>query len=536
MAQKKLTRRSFFKTGSSIAGLIALPSALTHSVTKESLKPLLDETGVNALYPNAGRIAIVYHPNAVSGSTVDFPTVQYMFDQGIMQFTGITSSPAAALASLFPGLTTSKKIAIKPNLLNSSVPTRKELVKAVITRLVQMLGGFPAQNITLYERHSFNSVGYTTSYFGQSVKLVVDSSFPDLGYYIYCNGRNRPYSKSLHDADYLINMPVLKDHSCSSSFNVTLAFKNHMGTVNPDGSLAIHCDKTAVLDIMKSSVMTTKQVLVIMDGLYAVYNGGPGGAPQATPKKIFISQDPVTNDYQGRKVINELRQANGLNQKSAGYIEEAANAPYSIGIANPNQMTVLTINMPVELRSFGGSYIDGKVNLHWITEKETTNYGFSIERSADGTDGWHEVGFVKGNGTTGMQTEYHYTDILKSQEQVHPVLHYRLKQIDTDGKSEFSFPIAVAIASVGKSWKLEQNYPNPFNASTEIPVELSHGEKVVVDILDAQGKAIERIHDGILDAGSHHLHWDASRFSTGIYTCRANVAGVSREIKMILMK
>ncbi len=338
MNKKQPSRRTFLRdTSLAVAAIAVSPISFPTKIKA-------DTTAYK--YPNPGKIVIAYHPNAVSGyNNADYNVVQQMFDQAIMQFTGITSSPAEALASLFPGLTTSKKIAVKPNIYNAAVPTRKELAKAVITRLVQMLGGFPATNITFYDRHGFGGPGYTTSYFGQPVKLVTDSTFPNLGYTIYCNGKDRPYSKSLHDADYLINMPVLKDMSCGTNFNFTLSFKNQLGTVIPDRPLGIHCDKKAMLDVMADNIMTTKQRLVITDCLFAIYNGGPSGAPQAMPKKIMISQDPVTSDYQGRKLINELRVANSLSTKAAAYIEEASKSPYEIGVADPTQMNVIQLQL-----------------------------------------------------------------------------------------------------------------------------------------------------------------------------------------------
>ncbi len=533
MAKQSITRRGFIKT----AGLaVAAGSAAQFDAAGSSVLPSAAPAATAYKYPNPGKIVVVYHPNAVLGyNNVDFNVVQGMFDQGIMQFTGITSSPAAALASLFPGLTTSKKIAIKPSLLGSSVPTRKELVKAVITRLVQMLGGFPAANITLYERHSFSALGYTTTYFGQSVKLVIDTSFPNLGYTIYCNGKNRPYSKSLYEADYLINMPVIKDHSCAADFNVTLAFKNHMGTVNPGGSLGIHCDKVACLDIMASSVMTAKQRLVIMDGLFAIYNGGPDAAPQATPKRIYISQDPVTIDYQGRKVINELRVQNGLSPKAAGYIEQAAAAPYEIGVADPAQMNVVTVNLPVEMKSFDGRLARDEVLLAWTTAAESNNAGFAVERSETGSGGWETCGFVKGSGT-GPGRAYAFTDRIPSRLRALASLWYRLRQVDFDGAAVISGTIEVRLLPEEGGWILEQNYPNPFSRGTDIPVRLPAGTKLRIEVIDPNGKLVETVKEGWIEAGSHSIHWNAARHAAGVYTCRARAEGFTKEIKMVLVK
>ena len=485
-------------------------------------------------YPNPGRIVIVEHTGAVLGfNNVDEGAVQYMFDQGIMQLAGIYTSPAAALASFFPGLTTSKKIALKPNFLNSIVPTRKELAKAVINRLVQMLGGFPASNITFYERHSFNGVGYTTSYFGHNVNLVVDTQFPNNGYTIMCDGKARPYSASLHNADYLINMPVLKDHSCSSSLNLTLAFKNHMGTVNPGGSLGIHCNKNAVLDIMASSVMTTKQRLVILDALYAVYNGGPGGNPQATPQKILLSQDPVAIDAQGRIMINNLRSANGLSAKNATYIDQAAASPYNLGIADPAQMQVISMHFPVELALFTASLADGLVQLYWRTETETNNRGFTVERSADGQSRWQDIGFVDGAGTTTAPREYRFTDGDRAALRGARVLFYRLRQTDLDGSVEYSSTVEVALQVNEADWNIEPNYPNPFVHDTDLPVFLPREAHLHVDVFDVSGARVATLCSETVPAGMHYFHFDARDLPAGSYLARATAEGRVREIMMI---
>ncbi|MDH7515678.1 MAG: DUF362 domain-containing protein [Bacteroidota bacterium] len=334
------SRRAFLKGTAASALIAAMPSV--------EANPRAPAPRTTPLYPNPGRLVAVTDARAVIGSgRVDETVVQAMFDEAVMRFTGLFSSPSDALASLFPGLTANSRIAIKPNLINSSTPTRKELVKALIRRLMEMPVGLTPSHITLYERHSFSANGYTTQYFGAPVNLVVDSTFPDLGYTIHCDGKDRPYSKSLHDADYLVNMPVLKDHGCSMGF--TMAFKNHMGTVNPGGPLGICSNKRAVLDIMANPVMTGKQVFILMDCLFAVINGGPGGSPQAVPATITLSQDPVTTDYFGRGLINDLRRAQAYAPKPGTYIEEAAAPPFSIGIADPSRMNIITINYTTPL-------------------------------------------------------------------------------------------------------------------------------------------------------------------------------------------
>jgi uncharacterized protein (DUF362 family) len=534
MAERNLSRRFFLKAGSTLAGLSFLPAPLRSAVSVAETPP---EEVQTLAYPNPGRIVIVEHPKAVLGfNNVDENAAQYMFDQGIMQLAGIYTTPAAALASFFPGLTKTKKIAIKPNFLNSVVPTRKELMKAVLNRLVEMLGGFPAANITIFERHSFSGVGYTTSYFGHSVNLVRDSTFPNLGYTIHCDGKDRPYSKSLYDADYLINMPVLKDHSCSSSLNLTLAFKNHMGTVNPGGSLGIHCNKDAVLDIMASSVMTTKQRLVILDALYAVYNGGPGGNPQATPQKILLSQDPVAIDAQGRILINNLRVANSLSPKNATYIDQAAVSPYNLGIADPLKMQIINVSLPVKLALFTAALEQGVVQLRWRTEGEVNNRGFGIERSDDGQHDWREIGFVDGAGSSSSPHEYAFTDDDRSALVSRRSLFYRLRQVNTDGSHEYSAHTEVALQLNPTRWNLEQNYPNPFSSGTDIPVFLPRTAALTLEVFDMKGARVTTLHNGSKSEGMHYFTFDAQALPAGSYVARATAEGRVEEIRMLLVK
>ncbi|PLX29821.1 MAG: hypothetical protein C0600_08645 [Ignavibacteria bacterium] len=534
MADRNHSRRFFLKAGSALAGLSFLPAPLISHAERAATPP---EESKTYAYPNPGRIAIVEHPGAVLGyNNVDETVVQYMFDQGIMQLAGIYTSPAAALASFFPGLTTSKKIAIKPNFLNSKVPTRKELMKAVLNRLTQMLSGFPAANITIYERHSFSGVGYTTSYLGHNVNLVRDSTFPNLGYTIHCDGKDRPYSQSLHEADYLINMPVLKDHSCGTSMNMTLAFKNHMGTVNPGGSLGIHCNKDACLDIMASSVMTTKQRLCIMDALYAVYNGGPGGNPQATPNKIFLSQDPVALDSQGRVHINNLRTANSLNPKAATYIDQAAASPYSLGVANPLQQQIININLPVKLALFTAALDRGEVKLRWRTEGESNNRGFGIERSGDGQHDWQQIGFVDGAGSTSEAKEYAFTDSDSAALRQSRTMFYRLRQVNTDGTHEYSAHVEIALQLDAASWNLEPNYPNPFTGRTDLPVFMPSETHMTLDVYDMKGARVQQLFSGSLVKGMHYFTFDADELPAGTYVARAMADGVAKEIRMVLTK
>ena len=61
------------------------------------------------------------------------------------------------------------------------------------------------------------------------------------------------------------------------------------------------------------------------------------------------------------------------------------------------------------------------------------------------------------------------------------------------------------------------NYPNPFNASTSISFSLDRPGQVKIEIFDLLGRQIETLADDIYAAGIHHICWDGSSRSSGIY-------------------
>jgi hypothetical protein len=94
---------------------------------------------------------------------------------------------------------------------------------------------------------------------------------------------------------------------------------------------------------------------------------------------------------------------------------------------------VASIALPVELTSFTGRLINGKVLLHWHTEIERNNKGFTVQRSGDKLV-WSELGFVHGNKTTNESKDYTYSD----NQPLQGINYYRLLQTDENGGNHMS--------------------------------------------------------------------------------------------------
>lgn len=184
--------------------------------------------------------------------------------------------------------------------------------------------------------------------------------------------------------------------------------------------------------------------------------------------------------------------------------------PFEISSSNL-KIWYKSISVPVELASFSGNYKDGKISLKWNTATETNNRGFEVERKTINS-GWVSLGFVAGAGTTAKPTNY----IFEDKNIPEGKLYYRLKQIDLDGSVSYPQQIEVNTVAI-KDFSLAQNYPNPFNPSTVINFNLPSECKVRVNIYNTTGQLVKELINGVKEAGTYNIKFDASRFSSGIY-------------------
>ena len=111
---------------------------------------------------------------------------------------------------------------------------------------------------------------------------------------------------------------------------------------------------------------------------------------------------------------------------------------------------------------------------------------------------------------------------------------YRLKQIDTDGKYEYSDEIEVEI--VPTEFALYQNYPNPFNPTTKIRYQLPKESKVVIKIYDILGAEVITLLNEKKEPGVYEVDFNAQHLSSGTYIYRMTAGDFAETKKMVLMK
>jgi hypothetical protein len=86
--------------------------------------------------------------------------------------------------------------------------------------------------------------------------------------------------------------------------------------------------------------------------------------------------------------------------------------------------------------------------------------------------------------------------------------------------------------------KLYQNYPNPFNPGTVINYDVSKREFVKLDVVDASGRVIAVLENGVKNAGSYSVNFNSAGYNlaSGIYFYRLNIGRMFFTKKMLLIK
>ncbi len=188
------------------------------------------------------------------------------------------------------------------------------------------------------------------------------------------------------------------------------------------------------------------------------------------------------------------------------------------------------ISVPVELTLFSASYVNGSVQLEWVTATETNNSGFEVQKRYEGTS-FEKIGFVAGSGSTTVETHYSFTD----EHNLVGRIYYRLKQIDLDGGFTFSNEIMVETLII-TDYQLSQNYPNPFNPSTTIKYSVPVQSKIKITLYDIIGNEVSTLFDGIQSSGIHEINLKADNLPSGVYFISMTAENFSKVIKITLLK
>ncbi len=171
--------------------------------------------------------------------------------------------------------------------------------------------------------------------------------------------------------------------------------------------------------------------------------------------------------------------------------------------------------VPVELVRFRAKkHSKTSSILEWTTTSETNNKGFEIQRSMNGHD-FVTIDFVRGHGNSSSVVNYSYID----DKVMTGVNYYRLKQIDFDGRFDFS-----TIESVNFGNLLFNITPTITKDIIRITLDEKFNSSVKIEIFDVIG---QRLMVSNISVKSTSKEINIADFATGYYLIKFSNEDIS---------
>ena len=203
----------------------------------------------------------------------------------------------------------------------------------------------------------------------------------------------------------------------------------------------------------------------------------------------------------------------------------------TVGGRNPKYLAGFTDDaLPVELTRFDAVADGPAAVLRWTTASETNNAGFEVEEKTN--DGYRQVGFVAGRGTTTVEQQYEHR-----LEDLPPGRHtFRLRQIDFDGTFAYSPEVELTVA-LGDAFVLSPAFPNPFHSRTTVRFAVRKPGDVEVGLYNVLGQRVRVLYRGTVPAGDVQvLDIDAGGLPSGTYFVRLEGEGVRAVERLLLVR
>ena len=195
-----------------------------------------------------------------------------------------------------------------------------------------------------------------------------------------------------------------------------------------------------------------------------------------------------------------------------------------------NAISSSTTTTPVKLVSLKATKINEDVLVKWTTASELNNRGFNVERSVDGKT-FDFVGFVKGSGNSSVNNNYTLQDAKAFVSKGVNKLYYRLKQLDNDGKFEYSQ--VVTVENNNDLTTEIVTYPNPFSDKLSIDINGANAGNASIQVMDISGRLIMSFDKTIVDGNQTLILDGLAPLSQGVYFVRVSASGLNHVTKLI---
>jgi len=254
------------------------------------------------------RVVVVRHGSVWAGDAPDMEIVLQMLDAGLRTLTG-ASDAVVVWRTLFEP---DEQVLLKVNCIAYGGPTQPAVAYGVARRLQD--AGLPAENILIFDRtdNELIAASYELNEGGPGVQCHGARGEGSEAALTQASVR---FYQELDACSAIVNIPTPKQHGGAG---VSVALKNHYGSVNRPGSLHGNWCDPAIAELNAQPNIRDKTRLIVG----AALNVSPcdWNQPEREDALIF-SFDPVALDTVGRDMLVRHRQTLGLD---VGYLIEGA--------------------------------------------------------------------------------------------------------------------------------------------------------------------------------------------------------------------
>lgn len=296
--------------------------------------------------------------------------------------------------------------------------------------------------------------------------------------------------------------------------SVAVAYDINVVSLNPNTAIQNrHFAQYGYIDASSADWQLTPNPGICVYGEYHPNFGGEAISKFSPPTLCEFLFAPKTS---GPGTADFTVYANNATGALTYYFE-----PWFSGQQNYSPVVNLSgMEFPVELSSFTAAQQGQSIALRWVTQTETGNHGFHVQRRdlADATGDWATISFVDGAGDTKMERQYLLFDWNLPHDGEYA---YRLKQEDFNGSETISDAVVVHYVNAPLQFALRQNYPNPVSLSNgesaTLGYDIAERSRVRLTVSNMLGQQVAVVAEHTLDAGSYNANWQPTDITAGTY-------------------
>ena len=244
----------------------------------------------------------------------------------------------------------------------------------------------------------------------------------------------------------------------------------------------------------------------------------PSGVTSIGNLSIFKNTDICNSSLSNsaNAIVTSKQQAFGTD----GYVVQADISSFSsFYFANAASL------LPVRSLTFNGSLNKNIGQLRWVTEEEKATKFFTVERSINSRD-FFPLGTQLASNSGG-QALYTYADSGIAQL-TSPVIYYRLKLTDADGRISYSSVITLKKFTAAS---LINVHPNPVVNEFTVNINAAVTEKASWQITDINGKPVMQRPISLIK-GDNETNINISHLPAGVYYLQVIGANINQGVKL----